>query len=331
VPADITLEVPVAAPIRTGTSAIWTGGLVAGALWLAAASVTRFWPDQVDWERTDLLSLFEAGLGVVLLAAASPGLGRLTARARPIGPWLAVLPVLLSLWEIVTAKLGLLPLPFFVPPQALLETYTDDYPRLGESVWRSLALLAPGYLIGAAIAFVVGVTLGWSKRASYWGHPVLRFVGPLPPTAWLPLAFFFFPSSWSASTFLIALASGFPVAVLTASGISSVNSAYYDIARTLGASERFLVLRVAVPAAMPSVFVGLFMGLGSSFAVLIIAEMMGVKAGLGWYLQWAQGWAAYSNMYAALLLMAVLFSSIISALFLLRDHLLAWQKELVRW
>ena len=59
--------------------------------------------------------------------------------------------------------------------------------------------------------------------------------GRLPATAWLPLAFFVFPSSWSASVFLIALATGFPVAVLTWSGVASVNAAYYDVARTLGA------------------------------------------------------------------------------------------------
>jgi NitT/TauT family transport system permease protein len=110
-----------------------------------------------------------------------------------------------------------------------------------------------------------------------------------------------------------------------------VNSAYYDIARTLGATQRFLVLKVAIPAAMPHVFVGLFMGLGNSFAVLVVAEMLGVKAGLGWYLQWAQGWAAYANMYAALLLMAFLCSGLITLLFRVRDRLLSWQKGLVRW
>jgi NitT/TauT family transport system permease protein len=60
-------------------------------------------------------------------------------------------------------------------------------------------------------------------------------------------------------------------------------------------------------------------------------EMLGVKAGLGWYLQWAQGWAAYANMYAALLIMAFLCSGLITALFRLRDRLLSWQKGLVRW
>ena len=66
---------------------------------------------------------------------------------------------------------------------------------------------------------------------------MLRLIGPLPATAWLPLAFFIFPTSGSASVFLIALATAFPVTILTWSGIASVNRDYYDIARTLGASR----------------------------------------------------------------------------------------------
>ena len=77
----------------------------------------------------------------------------------------------------------------------------------------------PATAIGAALGFATGVAIGWSRAIGYWVHPVLRFVGPLPATAWLPLAFFAFPSSWSASVFLIALATGFQrVTVLTWSG-----------------------------------------------------------------------------------------------------------------
>src|SRR5262249_57666128 len=93
----------------------------------------------------------------------------------------------------------------------------------------------------------------------------------------------------------------------------------------------FVMLKVVVAGAMPSVFVGLFMGLAGSFAVLVVAEMMGVKAGLGWYLTWAQGWAAYPNMYAALFVMALMCSTLITLLFWLRDRLLSWQKGLLRW
>jgi len=312
---------------------LWRSGLASGLLWLSASAYAGLVPDADDFAYTREFAIGLATIGglLVLAALAGPVAGLRLKALRHWGPWLLVLPLGLVAWEAVTAKLELLPRPFFVPPQALLEVYLDDWPKLGLSVVASLKLLAWGYAIGAAVGVTLGVSIGWWRIAGYWAHPVLRFIGPLPATAWLPVAFFLFPSSWSASVFLLALATGFPVTILTWSGIASVNKDYYDIARTLGASQRFLVLKVAIPAALPHVFVGLFMGLGTSFAVLVVAEMLGVKAGLGWYLQWAQGWAAYANMYAALLVMALMCSSLVTLLFRLRDRTLAWQKELVRW
>jgi NitT/TauT family transport system permease protein len=301
--------------------------VIAAAAWLGVALLTALWADLsgTNWDYTGALAAACAALAGVLAVATFADLrfARL-GRVQSLGPWMLVLALLVGTWEAV-------PLPFFPPPQALLEVVIDDRVRLAEGVFASLRLLAGGYFLGAALGFATGLAMGWSRAVGYWIHPVLRLVGPLPATAWLPLAFFVFPSSHSASTFLIALATGFPVTVLTWSGVASVNSAYYDIARTLGANQTFLILKVTIPAAMPHVSVGLFMGLGNSFAVLVIAEMLGVKAGLGWYLQWAQGWAAYANMYAALLIMALIFSGLITLLFRLRDRLLAWQKGLVRW
>ena len=311
----------------------WIVGAAAAA-WLGVALLTTLWPDQpgTDWDYTGHLAAAFGALGGVLVAVTflHVWFGGLP-RIQGLAPWMFALALLFGAWETVTAKLGLLPMPFFPPPQALLEVVVDDWARLAEGVLASLRLLAGGYFLGAVIGFATGLAIGWSRAVGYWIHPILRLVGPLPATAWLPLAFFVFPSSYSASTFLIALATGFPVTVLTWSGVASVGKAYYDIARTLGANRSFLILKVTIPAAMPHVFVGLFMGLGNSFAVLVVAEMLGVKAGLGWYLQWAQGWAAYANMYAALLIMALIFSGLITLLFRLRDRLLAWQKGLVRW
>lgn len=319
---------------------VWLRFTTAASLWFAAAAVTTLWPDLDDWERTGAFASLLAAVGgllllaVPLLALLRPGGGRpgtALDRLNDSIPWLVVLAAGLTGWQILTAKLGILPRPFFAPPQALLEVYLDDWPRLLDCLAASLGLLVSGYAIGSAIGIVTGVAIGWSRTVGYWVHPVLRLIGPLPATAWLPIAFFAFPSSWSASVFLIALAAGVPATILTWSGVASVNSAYYDIARTLGASPRFLVLKVAVPAAMPHVFVGLFMGLGSAFAVLVVAEMLGVKSGIGWYLQWAQGWAAYGNMYAALLVMALVCSGLVTLLFRVRDRLLAWQKGMLKW
>ncbi|WP_424139592.1 ABC transporter permease [Roseomonas chloroacetimidivorans] len=310
---------------------IWAGGGVAGLAWLAAAALVLAWPDLDEYGRTELLGGIAATVGLVLLLAALAGAPGPAARLRPAGPWLVALAAGLIAWELVTAKLDLLPRPFFVAPQALLEVFTDDYAKLGDSVLHSLLLLIPGYLLGAAIGFVVGVAMGWSRRVGYWAHPVLRLIGPLPATAWLPIAFFVFSTSRQASTFLIALATFFPVAVLTWSGVASVAGSLYDVARTMGAKPWFLIRKVAVPAALPSVFVGLFMGLGSSFSVLVVAEMMGVKAGLGFYMQWSQGWAAYANVYAALLVLAGMCTGLVTLLFRVRDWKLAWQKGVVRW
>lgn len=316
----------------------WRTGALAAFAWAALAMLTQLWPDKpagfnAAWAYTDAFALVAWGVAAALglLALLGHRADPVTATLRPAGPWLVAIAAGLALWELLTAKLGVLPPPFFAPPQSLAEVYLDDGARLAESARNSLLLLAAGIGSGAAAGFTVGVTIGWSRRAGYWVHPVLRFLGPVPSTALLPISFYFFPSSHSTAVFLIALATGFPVAILTWSGVAGVNKAYYDVARTLGASSTFLILRVAIPAALPQVFVGLFMGLGHAFATLVVAEMMGVKSGLGWYLTWAQGWANYPGMYGALLVMAVLFSGLITALFAVRDRVLAWQRGIVKW
>ena len=262
------------------------------------------------------------------LVAAYPAFGK---RLVYWSPWLTALAVFFGVWELLTAKFAWLPVPFFQPPSSLLEVYLDDWPRLLDSLYNSFKLLASGFVLGAIAGFLTGVSIGWVQAIGYWVHPVLRFLGPIPSTALLPMAFYFFPSGFSAAVFLIALATWFPLTVLTWSGVASVDKAYYDVARTLGASQLFLILRVAIPAALPHVFVGLFMGLGASFSVLVAAEMMGVKSGLGWYLHWAQGWAAYNNLYGALIIMAIVFSGLITLLFTVRDRVLTWQKGDVKW
>ena len=287
--------------------------------------MTWYWPDADDFPDTDLLAKLFAIIGLVLLAAAAFG------RLRRRGPWAIALGLGFAAWEGVQAKLLWLQRPFFGTPQDLLDVFVSDWRKLADSLAHSLALLGVGYAAGALLGVAVGVGLGRSPRFRYWVQPMIRLIGPLPPVALLPLAFVLIPSSRLASEALLALAAGFPVAILTWSGVAAVDPAFDDVARTMGASRAFLVWRVAVPAAMPQIFVGLFMGLGVSFAMLVVAEMLGVKSGLGFYMQWAQGWAAYPNMYAALLVMSLMCSSLMTLLFVVRDRVLRWQKDGLKW
>lgn len=257
---------------------------------------------------------------------------------RPLRPWarrnapLAAGAIgLLALWDLITLKLAWMPLPFFPGPDAVFRALLDDRAMLLDSAYHSLLLLLGGYAAGAAAGLVTGVAIGWFRRLRYWGMPLLKLLGPIPATAYVPLAMALFPDSFVSGCVLIALAVWFPVAMLTTSGIANVPVSYLDVARTLGAGRIYLIFRVAIPAALPNIFLGLFMGLGAAFLTLIVAETVGVQSGLGWYLKWQQGYVEYAKVYAALLIMAVFFSGLMTLLFRARDGVLVWQKGVLRW
>jgi NitT/TauT family transport system permease protein len=269
-------------------------------------------------------------LGIVL-AIAQQFSGGVRSWVQQNCPIVALGVVLLAIWETITAGLHWLPLPYFPGPAGVLKNLIDDRALIFDSTWHSLLLLLSGYALGVVIALITGVCIGWFAWARYWGMPFLKILGPIPATAWVPLAMVISPSSQFSAVGLIALAVWFPVTMLTISGIANTRASYLDVARTLGASESYLIFRVAIPAATPNIFIGLFMGLGTSFLTLIVAETVGVKSGLGWYVSWAQGWAEYGKVYAALVIMAAFFSTIMTGLFKLRDRVLSWQKGVIKW
>jgi NitT/TauT family transport system permease protein len=278
-------------------------------------------------------SIFLAGLGGLSLLATAlqlivPALRRWMQQMWPI---LAAGVLVFAALEIVTTGLRLLPLPYFPSPPKILQSAIDDRVLIWESTYHSLFLLARGYLLGVALGLVTGVCIGWFRTARYWGMPVMKIVGPIPATAWIPLALILSPSATLSAICLIAVAVWFPVTMLTASGVANTRASYLDVARTLGARPSYLIFRVAIPAAMPNIFLGLFMGLGAAFLTLVVAETVGVKSGLGWYLGWAREWAEYGKVFAALGIMAIFFSTIMTGLFALRDRVLVWQKGTIKW
>jgi len=277
-----------------------------------------------------LLLFVMLGLGL-LGAALYPFSEGVRKRMRHFCPILGVATMTAGIWELVTSCLGLLPLPYFPGPEGVFGSMVSDYQLLFDSTWHSLVLLTSGYALGVAIALLTGVTIGWFNHARYWGMPLLKVVGPIPATAWIPLAMVVSPSTLFSAIGLIALAVWFPVTMLTASGINNTRASYLDVARTLGARQPYLIFRVAIPAALPNIFIGLFMGLGTSFLTLVVAENVGVKSGLGWYVSWAQGWAEYGKVYGALIIMAAFFSTIMTGLFKMRDRVLVWQKGVIKW
>lgn len=237
----------------------------------------------------------------------------------------------LCLLNLLTAKAALLPVLYFPSLDRVFGVLVEDTAFLVKCLLYSLRLQVMGWLCGAVLGILTGVAIGFSKRIKYWIYPLVRVLGPIPSTAWIPLALVSFPSVVSASAFLIAIAVWFPTTVLTSSGIASIQNAYFEAAATLGASKWYTILRVGIPAAMPHMFIGLFNGTTASFITLVTAEMLGAKYGIGWYINWQKDMMSYANVYAGLIVMSVICYCIITLLFRLRDRLLVWQKGVIKW
>ena len=307
------LAVPVAALITFGVHLLFTKN---------ASSLETHSYMLLFWE------ILGVSIVLAILQSFWPGLRQWM---RHMWPIFTAAILLFGVWDLITSGLHLLPLPYFPGPAAVLRSLISDRALLLDSTWHSLVLLLSGYTLGVMVGLFSGVCIGWSTSVRYWGMPLLKVVGPIPATAWIPLAMVVSPSAIASAAGLIALAVWFPVTMLTASGISNTRASYLDVARTLGARPSYLIFRVAIPAAVPNIFIGLFMGLGASFLTLVVAESIGVKSGLGWYVSWAQGWAEYGKVCAALIIMAGFFSTLMTLLFKARDRVLVWQKGIIKW
>ena len=113
---------------------------------------------------------------------------------RHMCPILTAAILLLGLWDIVTFGFQLLPMPYFPGPAAVLRSLINDRVLLLDSTWHSLALLLSGYTVGVLVGLISGICIGWSTPIRYWGMPLLKVVGPIPATAWIPLAMVISPS-----------------------------------------------------------------------------------------------------------------------------------------
>lgn len=235
--------------------------------------------------------------------------------------------VLLMVFDLLTLKLAILPLPYFAWVDRIMNSMLEDKSFLLESTLASLKLLFTGYFIGAILGIICGIFAGYSKKVDYWLDPFLKLLGPIPTTTWIPVVMVLSTSLFGGAVFIIALGVWFQTTLATMTGIKNVDSSYYEAAKTLGASEYELVTKIAIPSASPNIFQGLISAMSSACTSLIVAEMLGVESGLGWYITWKSSWADYSSMYGAIILLALNFIIVNIILKKISERVLVWQKE----
>ena len=146
----------------------------------------------------------------------------------------------------------------------------------------SLLRVAAGYGLALVLAIPLGLILGWYPAASQVVNPVIQMMRPISPLAWIPLAIVFFGVGNTSATFLIFLASFFPITVSAMNGVRNVPSMFRRAGRNFGLSQAGMLVKVVFPAALPQIIIGLRIALGIAWLVVVAAEMIAVDSGLGY-------------------------------------------------
>ena len=200
---------------------------------------------------------------------------------------LAIFCLALALWE-SACQLMAIPPSLLPPPsvvwQALGELGAVGMPPgkiLPLHAWHSLGRVSAGVGLAVLLGIPFGLALGASARFSSLVMPLVGFLRPIPPLAWVPLAIIWFGLGLTSAAFLIFLGAFFPVVLATCSGVRGVDVLYIDAVRLLGAKRLGIWRKVLLPGAMPSILTGIQVGMGIGWMTLVAAEFTGVRSGYG--------------------------------------------------
>ncbi len=171
----------------------------------------------------------------------------------------------------------------------------------------SLLRVAAGYGFALAIGIPAGIFLGWHPAAARAANPLIQFLRPISPLAWIPVAIVLFGVDNTAAVFLIFLASLFPILVSAMNGVRGVPAMYRQAGQNFGLSGPRLLARVIFPAALPEILTGLRIALGIAWIVVVAAEMIAVNSGLGYLvIDSRNAGKRYDLVVAAMLLIGVI-------------------------
>jgi nitrate/nitrite transport system permease protein len=162
--------------------------------------------------------------------------------------------------------------------------------------WLSLVLVAKGYLIALLIGTPLGFCLGLSKAFTKMFDPIIQVLRPVSPLAWLPLGMVLFlgagkSASELAALFTIAVCAMWPTVLNTAVGVRAIPQDYLNVARVLKLSRTKLLFKVLIPATLPYMFTGFRLSLGIAWLVIVAAEMLTGRPGVGGFL-----WQEYNAL-----------------------------------
>ena len=233
--------------------------------------------------------------------------------------------VLLLLWEVLV-QVRLLDRRFFPAPSSIVGTFLNlAQTSLPGHIGISLSRAAIGFLFGAVPAILLGVLMGLVPIVRAALQPIVGALFAIPKVAILPLILLLFGLGEQSKWAIIATAVFFQVLISTTAGVANIDRIYLDVGRNFGAGRLATLWTIALPGALPVIFAGIRLGWGVSLLLLVTAEMLAAKSGLGYLID--QSWKTFTieEMYVGLIAIAALGMLSFWLLDLLEDWLIPWR------
>ncbi len=200
---------------------------------------------------------------------------KLKEKTKNILLFLYPLIIIIIIWQVIST--------FFIPNSIILpspfKVFTSFYKLLVEGVLQvnlfySLIRVIIGFLIGSILGVILGALMGSIKQIEIFLNPIVNLLQPIPKIAWIPLAILWFGLGFTATIFIIALATFWAVLFTAWNGVKSVNKILIKAAQSLGAKKGYIFFNVLLPAAFPQIITGMRLGIGMAWRALVAAELL---------------------------------------------------------
>ncbi len=172
---------------------------------------------------------------------------------------------------------------------------------IGRLAFYSLVRVGKGYLLALAIGTPIGFLLGLSRGFHQSFDPIIQFLRPISPLAWLPLGLVVFQKSEPAAIFTIAVCAMWPTVINTAVGVRGISQDYLNVGRVLKLSRVKMLIKIIIPASLPYVFTGYRLSLGLAWLVIVASEMLTGTPGVGGFL-----WQEYNSLVYSHIILSVI-------------------------
>ena len=189
----------------------------------------------------------------------------------------------LTLWELVTRFSGWNS-NVFPGPIAVLNSMEELIVngKLLKNTVASLFRVSIGFSLAVVLGIPLGILLGRLEIAKLLFNPLVQFLRPISPLAWIPLAMLWFGIGDPPAIFLIFLASFFPMVVSTSVAVESIKPTFFQVAANFNFSRYEVLTKIVIPAITPQVITALRLTIGIAWLVVVAAEMIAVQSGLGY-------------------------------------------------